>query len=748
VALILVNVRLYRTLKCFGYFAGSIHPDCVANLPMARQSSSGKRVEPRFESGDSLRASRNDRVGAATATKKTKNSSKPKATAKSKTGRSFPRRLLGWIWLPIPRLAYWGVVFSLWGGIIVAGIFGYYAAQLPSAEDWTIPERPPNLRIVAADKSLISNRGVTGGKALRLEEMSPYIAQAVIAIEDRRFHAHFGFDPIGFSRAMYRNISQKRMREGGSTITQQLAKNLFLTPDRTFGRKVQELILAVWMEAKYSKAEILELYLNRVYFGSGATGVDAAAQRYFGKSAKHVTIAEAALLAGLLKAPSRYSPARNPKLAQDRARTVLAAMQREGYVKPGHIDIKSVKPGQHAKHFRSGPEHFVADMVVKRTRKILGEVKKDIIVETTLSPYLMTAGHSILTASLDANSKKRRVSQAALVSMAPDGAIKALIGGRNYGKSQFNRAVEAKRQPGSAFKTFVWLNAMERGHQPNSVYTDAPVRYGKWRPENYDQKYRGPVTLNTAFSKSLNTIAAQLTMEAGPANIARTAKRLGINSRLTANASLALGTSEVSLLELVSAYAPFANGGLRAEAYIIKKITTVKGDVLYSRPDPLPIEVVAPSALGAMNALLASVVENGTGKAAQLAAHKAGGKTGTSQNFRDALFVGHTAHLVTGIWFGNDNNKPTKKLTGGSLPANAWKDFMEVAHSDLQPKDLPGEPTFLAALPATIPTPTPRPSFRQQAPVDQQQTASLRQRVEQDRKKKSGKTILDLILGN
>jgi penicillin-binding protein 1A len=646
---------------------------------------------------------------------------------------------------PVPRLAYWGVVFSLWGGIIVTAIVGFYAAQLPSADDWAIPERPPNMRIVAADASLVGNRGLTGGKALRLEQMSPYIPQAVIAIEDHRFHAHFGFDPIGFTRAMLRNIKQKRLRQGGSTITQQLAKNLFLTPDRTFGRKVQELVLAFWLEAKYSKADILELYLNRVYFGAGATGVDAAARRYFGKPAKHVTIAEAALLAGLLKAPSKYSPSRNPELARSRAKVVLAAMQREGYIKPGHIDTKHIKLGQNARHFRSGPEHFVTDMVVKRVQQILGEVKQDIVVETTLSPYMMTAAHEILTDSLDTHGKRRRVSQAAMVALAPDGAIRALIGGRDYGKSQFNRAVEAKRQPGSAFKTFVWLNAMERGHQPDSVLNDSPVRYGKWKPENYDKSFRGLVTLAEAFSLSLNTISAQLTMEAGPSNVAKTAQRLGIRSKLTANASLALGTSEVSLLELSAAYAPFANGGWKASPYLVTKITSSAGKTLYQRPVARADRVVRKGPLGMMNAMLRGVVEKGTGKAARLKNHIAGGKTGTSQEFRDALFVGHTAHLVAGFWFGNDDNRPTRKVTGGSLPAAAWNQFMTAALRDLPKQNLPGTINDALRPPAKVPTPGNRPVAANRQRVDSQQTASLKKRVAKELEKRSQRSIMDLI---
>ncbi len=710
----------------------------------AGRTSKVKRVEPRFEEADGLRASARDRVGA-TKVKTPKNTAKKsRKVAKNPKNASLFRKILRVFWKPMPKLAYWGVVFTLWGGIIVAGIVGYYAAKLPSSDTWNIPERPPNLRILAADKSVLGNRGVTGGTALRLEEMSPYIAQAVIAIEDHRYHSHFGFDPIGFTRAMTRNVMQRKLREGGSTITQQLAKNLFLTPGRTFERKVQELILAFWLEAKYSKAEILELYLNRVYFGSGATGVDAASRRYFGKSAKHVTISEAALLAGLLKAPSRYSPARNPELAQRRARVVLAAMQREGYVKPGKIDIKSVRPGQHARHYRSGPEHFIADMVMKRARALIGKVNQDVIVQTTVSPFLMTAAHSILSASLNSHEKKYRVSQAAMVSLAPDGAIRALVGGRNYGKSQFNRAEEAKRQPGSAFKTFVWQRAMELGYTPDTIFNDAPVRYGKWKPENYDKRYRGPVTLGDAFSNSLNTIAAQLTMDAGPRSVVATAERMGIRSKLTANASLALGTSEVSLLELTSAYAPFANGGLEAQPYLIKSIKTVGGEVLYKRPTPLPIEVIDQRSLEDMNAMLATVMRNGTGRKARLKGHIAGGKTGTSQNFRDAWFIGHTAHLVTGIWFGNDNNKPTRKLTGGNLPALAWKEFMEAAHGSLASKDLLGAPAYLASLPANIASPTPRPRLS----TDPQQTASLRERVNGVLARKPRKTILDLIFGN
>ncbi|MDD9908232.1 MAG: transglycosylase domain-containing protein [Ahrensia sp.] len=654
------------------------------------------------------------------------------------------------------RGLYWGSVLGLWGLIAIAGIVAFYAAQLPSAKHWVVPERPPNVRILAADGSLLANRGLTGGEALRLEEMSPYIPQAVIAIEDRRFHLHFGFDPIGFTRAMIRNVSDGRLREGGSTITQQLAKNLFLTPERSFGRKVQELILAIWLETKYTKAQILELYLNRVYFGAGATGIDAASRRYFGKPARYVTLPEAALLAGLLKAPSRFSPANNPDLAQRRARVVLQAMQREGYVKPGPVNADAVVPSEHARHFRTGARHYVADLVMKRLEGLAGKVTQDIIVTTTVSPYLMAAAEQSLKTALDDHGQKRKVSQGALVTLSPDGAIRALIGGRDYGESGFNRAVDAKRQPGSTFKTFVWLTALENGMTPQTMMDDTPVRYGTWQPKNHNDRYFGEVELGHAFAESSNTVSARLTMQLGAERVARTAKRLGIASPLAANASIALGTSEVSLLELTSAHAPFSNGGMRAEPWIIKRVEKLKGrgktKLVYRRTYSQPRHVVEPQHLHAMNMMLSGVIKHGTGRSAQLNGHVAGGKTGTSQNFRDALFVGHSAHMVTGVWFGNDDNSPTRMLTGGSLPAQVWNDFMTSAHRDLPSKPLPGATLLTLMPPQALAIPSRRPKRETAlAALDETQTedqiADLRDRVETVIRDRARRTILDLLTG-
>ncbi|MEM1038137.1 MAG: transglycosylase domain-containing protein [Pseudomonadota bacterium] len=643
---------------------------------------------------------------------------------------------------------------GLWGCIAVGGVFLFYAAQLPSAASWAVPERPPNVRILADDGSLIANRGLTGGKALRLEDMSPYIPQAVIAVEDRRFHAHFGFDIIGFSRAMVRNITQRRLREGGSTLTQQLAKNLFLTPDRTFGRKIQELILAFWLESKYSKAEILELYLNRVYFGAGATGVDAASRRYFGKAARDVTIEEAALLAGLLKAPSRFTPAKSPKLANQRAAVVLRAMEREGYIKPNRAQKGLYRPGENARYFNAGPENFVADMVLAQVKKRLGKIDRDLVVKTTISPYLMSVAQTALQMNLDKGGKKFRVSEAALVSLAPDGAVKSLIGGSNYAKSQFNRAVDAKRQPGSAFKPFVWQAALEAGYFPDTSVEDKPVRIGNWQPANYDGRYRGAVTMEQALSLSLNTVSAQLTRQVGPGTVAGVAVRMGIGSKLTKNASISLGTSEVSLLELTSAYLPYTNGGRAAAPYLITGIRDDKRRTLYRRTAPPQSIVVRDDVLRNMNRMLVSVVEQGTARNARLNGHVAAGKTGTSQSFRDAVFVGHTAHFVTGVWFGNDNNSPTRKLTGGSLPARSWQSYMTTAHRGLDPRPLPGmarvSPNMMPVIPVNVATPTPRPNARS-ARRDNRGNQDLKERMHRavngGKDPAPRKSILDILLG-
>ncbi|MBI0169993.1 MULTISPECIES: transglycosylase domain-containing protein [Bartonella] len=618
------------------------------------------------------------------------------------------------------RLVKWCFVLAIWGVIAIAGYVGYVALRMPQASTWDIPQRPPNVRIIDRNGFLIANRGTTGGEALSLKEMSPWIPKAVVAIEDRRFYDHYGVDPIGIARAMVTNIIHSRSKQGGSTLTQQLAKNLFLSPDRTLERKVQEALLALWLEHKYTKDQILEMYLNRVYLGSGAYGVEAASRRYFGKSAKDVDLMEAATLAGLLKAPSRLSPARDPKAANDRAKLVLAAMKEEGMVNDAEVVMAEAEPMARAESYWTGSENYVADQVVQQLPFLIGETDKDIVVETTLDMTLERAAEEAIRTQISENGEKRDVSQGALVSIDKSGAIRAMVGGVDYAQSQFNRATDAKRQPGSTFKPFVYLAALEAGRTPNTIRNDAPVRIGNWTPRNYGGKYMGEVTLTTALSHSLNSVAAQLIMEVGTDKVIEVAHRLGIHSALSDNASIALGTSEVSLLELTGAFVPFANGGYKPQLRLISKVEDTNGKTIYDFGEITANRVVEPDIVGMMNAMLEQTVENGTARKAAIDRPSAG-KTGTSQDFRDAWFIGYTTDYVTGIWFGNDDGHPMKTISGGSLPVRAWKSYMTVAEKSLPVSPLPGNYNLQNAVPggndilpeseqpSTTPYPAPPP---------------------------------------
>ncbi|CAN7157924.1 transglycosylase domain-containing protein [Rhizobium sp. LjRoot30] len=656
---------------------------------MAGNDRSRQRIEPSFEAdrprgGGEMRMEAEDRIGGSGRGARPAKAAKPAKAGKTRRARG------GGISGFLRFVTYWCLVLGIWGGIGIAGLVIYYGARMPSASTWSIPDRPPNIKITAVDGTTIANRGSTGGEALSLENMSPYIPMAVIAIEDRRFYSHFGVDPLGLARAMLTNVTTGRMVQGGSTLTQQLAKNMFLSQERTLERKVQEVLLAFWLEQSYSKDQILAMYLNRVFFGSNAYGVEAASRRYFNKSARDVNLGEAALLAGLLKAPSRLSPARDPAAAEARAQLVLGAMREEGFITETEIKTAMSQTPTQAKSYWSGAEHYVADMVMDQLPALVGDIKEDLVVDTTIDIGLEKKAEEALTKALDADGKKLNASQAALVSIDGTGAVRALVGGRDYAESQFNRAVTAKRQPGSAFKPFVYAAALEMGISPGSIRNDAPVKIGKWTPENYDLKYRGQVTLASALANSLNTIAAQLVMEVGPAQVAKVAHRLGIESSLQANASIALGTSEVSLLELTSAYAPFMNGGYKATAHVIRRISTASGTVLYENTYDNPPRVLSEAVVINMNAMLMRVITEGTGKKARLDGWQVAGKSGTTQSFRDALFVGYTSNLTTGVWFGNDDGKSMKKVTGGGLPAIAWHDFMTAAHEGLSPAPLFG----------------------------------------------------------
>ena len=486
--------------------------------------------------------------------------------------------------LPIGRLFYWGAVLGLWGAIAAVGVVVWVGAHLPAIQSLEIPKRPPTIQIVGMDGSVLAQRGEMAGANVALKDLPPYLPKAFIAIEDRRFYSHYGVDPVGIARAAVTNLLHRGVSQGGSTLTQQLAKNLFLTQERTLQRKLQEAELAIWLERKHSKSEILELYLNRVYFGSGAYGVEAAAQRYFGKSAKNVTLAEAAMLAGLVKSPSRLAPNRNPEGAEQRAKTVLTAMADAKFITEAQAQASIGHPSYNVKPAGAGTVNYVADWIGEVLDDLVGQIDQNITVETTIDPKLQSVAEAAIIDELAAKSVKFNVTQGALVAMTPEGAVRAMVGGRNYAESQYNRAVTAKRQPGSAFKPFVYLTAIESGLTPETIRQDAPLDVKGWKPENYTHEYFGSVTLTQALAMSLNTVAVRLGLEVGPKNVVRTAHRLGIASKLDANASIALGTSEVSVVELVGAYAPFANGGLGVSPHVVTKIRTDKGKVLYDAP--------------------------------------------------------------------------------------------------------------------------------------------------------------------
>jgi penicillin-binding protein 1A len=643
---------------------------------------SGARHEPVFDAAPPIKIAPDE--GPTTASSDAPAPRRRKRKARRGGGGGRKRSLLA-------RSLYWALVLGLWLGIGGVGTVAYVGAHLPPIQSLEIPKRPPSIRIVDDGGRVLALRGDAGGAVLALKELPSYLPKAFVAIEDRRFYEHYGIDPFGIGRALVANILHRGISQGASTITQQLAKNLFLTQERTITRKLQEALLAMWLERKFSKTQILELYLNRVYFGAGAYGIEQAAQRYFGKSARQITLAEAALLAGLVKSPTRLAPTRNFDGAEQRAKIVLAAMAELGFISSTSRITALAKPPTIAAQAGTGSVNYVADWVMDGVNDILGHVDDDLVVRTTIDSSLQTSAEKAVVEELAQKGDKAGVSQGALVAMAPDGAVRAMVGGRDYAASQFNRAVAAKRQPGSAFKAFVYLTALEHGLTPDTMRLDAPIKIKGWQPENYGHEYYGPVTLAKALALSLNTVSVRLTMELTPAAVVRTAHRLGIASRLEPNASIALGTSEVSPLELAGAYAPFANGGMAVRPHVIETIAAGNGKLLYSRSEASIGRVVDARDVAMMNAMMAETLTVGTAHKASLPGWPAAGKTGTSQDFRDAWFIGYTAQLITGVWLGNDDGTPTKKVTGGSLPVEIWSRFMRAALQGVPVEGLPGE---------------------------------------------------------
>jgi penicillin-binding protein 1A len=587
---------------------------------------------------------------------------------------------------------HWAAFAGLWAVVLFVGMLAYYWVTLPPIDDLTVSVRRPSVTILGQDGSLIATYGDLFGRAVKLKELPPYLPQAVIATEDRRFYSHFGIDPVGLVRAAFVDLRAGHVVQGGSTLTQQLAKNLFLSADRTFTRKIQEALLAIWLEHRFTKDEILEIYLNRVYFGAGAYGVDAAAHRYFDKSARNVTLYEAATIAGLLKAPNRFSPAHDQELAASRAELVLDAMADQGFIDEAQEEAALSGQSQLAVAQRVRPSNrYFADWIYEQIPEFAGLGERDLVITTTLDPKLQKAAEDAVAAILEKDGADADVGQGALVAMSTDGAIRAMVGGRDYGDSQFNRATQALRQPGSAFKPILYAAALEQGIGPQDRFYDHPVRIGKWEPRNFENQYRGEVSVGDAIAYSLNTVAAQVIEKVGVDNVIATAHRLGIASDLQRDDSLALGTSGVTLLELTAAYAAFANGGDGVWPYGVVEIKDSDGKPVYSRSGSGPGRVLSADIAGTMNELLAGVIERGTGRAARLD-RPAAGKTGTTQDFRDALFVGYTADLVAGVWLGNDDNSPMKHVTGGMLPAQIWRGFMMQAERGVAVKPLPAPP--------------------------------------------------------
>jgi penicillin-binding protein 1A len=598
-------------------------------------------------------------------------------------------------------------VTCLWGVILAAGLIAAVAATLPPIQSLAIPKRPPSIEIVSLDGKVMANRGEMGGATVALKDMPPYVPKAFLAIEDRRFYSHHGVDPIGLARALVANLAHRSIAQGGSTITQQLAKNLFLTQERTIWRKLQEVVLALWIERRFGKSEILELYLNRIYFGSGAYGVEAAAQRYFGKPARDLKLPEAAMLAGLVKSPSRLAPSRNPDGAERRAQIVLLAMADGDFITEAAAKAAIAQGAPAIRPAGAGTVNYVADWIMDVLDDLVGRIDEDIRVETSIDPFLQAAAEKALVEELAQKGQKLGVAQGALVAMTPDGAVRALVGGKNYAESQFDRAVAARRQPGSAFKPFVYLTALEHGLTPDTVREDKPIALKGWKPENYARQYYGPVTLRQALAMSLNTVSVRLTLELGPAAVARTAYRLGIASKLEPNPSLALGTSEVTPIELVAAYAPFANGGFAIATHVVERVRTVAGKTLYARTAPKFGRIIEARHVGMMNAMMHDTLTIGTARNAQLPGWQAAGKTGTSQDFRDAWFVGYTGRLVTGVWLGNDDSSPTRRATGGGLPVDIWSRFMRIAHEGAPIAALPELDAGGPSLASILPSPNP-----------------------------------------
>jgi penicillin-binding protein 1A len=601
-------------------------------------------------------------------------------------GGATPRR-------SIPNAVfYWAAVLAVWVVIAAISVVIFFAQGLPDTSKLYEIHHQPSISYLDRNGALLAVRGSQYAPPINLDTLPAYVPAAFVSVEDRRFYHHWGFDLRGIARALVADLTRHRMAEGASTITQQLARDLFLTPIQTPKRKIQELILAVELEHQFTKKQILSLYLNRVYFGAGAYGVESAAETFFNKPASKLSVGEAALLAGLLKSPTHYSPVSEQERAGLRATIVLDTMVETGAITAKQRDDALAHPVTVSPALATQHAQYFVDWVDSQVRKLVGEPTTDLIVETTLDLPIDTAAENAARAITDRYAKQG-VQQAAVVALDGEGRVRALIGGVSYNQSQFDRAVDARRQTGSSWKPFVYLTAMNAGRTPDTLAVDEPITIAGWSPHNFEPEFLGPITLQTALQRSINTVAAKLADEVGRDNVAATARKLGITSPINTDPAMALGTTQVSPLEMAQAYAPFANGGFKADAYAIERIRTADGKILYQHPLPTHTRVIEEPALGYMTQMLKTVlVPPGTGVRAAFPGYQLAGKTGTTSDFKDAWFVGYTGGFVTAVWTGKDDDTPMHRITGGTAPADLWRAFMSAALPHLKVGPIPGGP--------------------------------------------------------
>lgn len=570
-------------------------------------------------------------------------------------------------------------------GMAALSAFAYVSADLPDPSRLWEQTRPPSIQIVDRQGRDLAVRGAHALDPVPIGTLPAHVRQAFLATEDRRFYAHSGVDPYGLTRAMVANLRAGHIVEGGSTITQQLTKNVFLTPEQTLTRKAQEMIVAIWLERRFTKNELLRLYLSRVYFGSGAWGLEAASETYFGRSPDNISLSEAALLAGLLKAPSALNPTHNPTAAAARMRTVLRSMNRQSLLGADVLDTALSTPVFVLAPRRSGTPDYFIDWIWPEIERQIGIPNRDLIIQVSLDKDLHRAAQAALSAHLDPD---RNADQGALVLLGDRGEVLAMVGGADFSTSQFNRAVQAKRQPGSAFKPIVYLAGLRAGLRPWTVRTDAPISIEGWTPRNFKETFAGPITLEDALARSINTVAVHVSEEAGRDQVVAAAASLGLDGLLPYR-SLALGAQGIAVIDMAAAYLAFATGGDAYDTYGLISIATAEGTPLYYRDTPHPRRVLSPEEVRHMNRMLVRTVEQGTGRRARVDGRTVAGKTGTTNDNRDAWFVGYAPGVSLAVWVGNDRNDPMRYVTGGTLPADIFADVMRAALADRPQAYLP-----------------------------------------------------------